>query len=171
MITLVRVWDDPGDPAPPGTERVLIGGRVLVLWRSPSAAGGPVRTPCDEHLVAGVEETSRARLSCADVIVRRGGEPARLRADHPGCLVIAVNTRRGCLVAAGDRAVRLVPVLGGTCADDDAAVYASAVHAWLVAGRPLTAFTRLTLVRANTVARVRVQDRETARDWPRRAVP
>ncbi|TDC54078.1 hypothetical protein E1281_16735 [Actinomadura sp. KC345] len=165
MVALVRVWDDL-----PGPVRVLIGGRVLALRRSPAGGSGP--PPRDEHLVAGPEATPRAWLACADVIVGRSGDPARLLAAYPGCLVAATVTRRGCRVAAGDLLARLDPVLGGTCPPADAALYASALHAWLVAGgRPVGTLTRLTLVRGNAVTMVRIRDRRVARPGDRRAVP
>lgn len=164
MAAVVRVWDDL-----PGPERVLIGGRTLTLRRSP--AGGCAPPPCDEHLVAGPGAASPVWLACADVIVGVAGDPARLLADHPGCLVAVTVTRRGCLVAAGGLEARLDPVLGGTCMPGDAALYASAMHAWLVAGRPLDVLSRLTLVRGNTVTMVRMRDRRVARPADRRAVP
>ncbi|MFA1548268.1 hypothetical protein [Actinomadura chokoriensis] len=164
MVALVRVWDDL-----PGAERVLIGGRALTLRRSP--AGGPAPPPCDEHLAAGPGETSTALLACADVIVSGEGEPARLLAAYPGCLVAAVAAGRACLVAVGDAEARLDPVLGGTCAPADAALYASAVHAWLVAGGSFGAVTRLTLLRGNAITMVRVRHRPAARPEDRRAVP
>ncbi|WP_149262599.1 hypothetical protein [Actinomadura sp. K4S16] len=157
MATLVLVWDEPAEYRDTGAERVLIGGRVLRLERSPGG-GTPSRQPLDEHLVAGPGETSWASLSCADVIVRDGGVPALHRAAFPGCLVLAVNTRDGCLLVAGGWSARLVPVLGERCAEDDAVAYASAVHAWMVAGRPLDVLTRLTSVRGKAVAQVRVRD-------------
>ncbi|NKZ02938.1 hypothetical protein [Actinomadura latina] len=164
MATLVRVWDDL-----PGPVRVLIGGRALALRHSPAGGSGP--PPCDEHLVAGPAETSRAWLACADVIVGRAGDPARLLAAHPGCLVAATAAGRGCLVAARGLDVRLDPVLGGACSPADVAVYASALHAWLVAGaRPVGVLTRLTLVRGNAAAMVRVRHRRAAPPGDRRAV-
>ncbi|GAA0554054.1 hypothetical protein GCM10009546_15030 [Actinomadura livida] len=165
MARLVRVWDDL-----PGPVRVLIGGRTLTLRRPPG--GGPVPPPCDEHLVVGHGEPSRAWRACADVIVGRAGDPARLLAAHPGCLVAVAVTARGCLVAAGGLEARLDPVLGGECAAGDAALYASALHAWLVAGGRPGALTRLTLVRGNTVTVVgltRLRDRRAARPGGRRA--
>ncbi|TDE37231.1 hypothetical protein [Actinomadura sp. 6K520] len=161
MGTLVRVWDDL-----PGPVRVLIGGRTLTLRRSPSGGSGP--PPCDEHLVAGPEGASRAWLACADVIVSRAGDPARLLAAYPGCLVAVAVTRRGCLVAAGGLEARLDPVLGGACAAGDAALYASALHAWVVAGGSPDAPARLTLVRGNTVTMVRIRDRRATRPGVRR---
>jgi hypothetical protein len=157
MVTLVRVWDEPADHRDTGAERVLIGGRALRLESSPGG-GAPSRPPLDEHLVAGPGETSWALLSCADVIVRDGGEPVLHRAAFPGCLVVAVNRRGGCLLLAGGWSARLVPVLGERCAEEDAVAYASAVHSWMVAGRPLGVLTRLTSVRGNAVARVRIRD-------------
>lgn len=162
MVALVRVWDDL-----PGTERVLIGGRTLTLRRPP--AGGSAPPPCDEHLVAGPGETSRAWLGCADVIVGGAGDPARLLAAHPGCLVAVAAARQGCLLATGEVEARLDPVLGGTCTPGDAALYASAIHAWLVTGGPPGAFTRLTLIRENTITMVRMRYRP-ARPGDRRAV-
>ncbi|GAA4311258.1 hypothetical protein BJY14_006048 [Actinomadura luteofluorescens] len=156
MVMLVRVWKEPAEYRDTGTERVLVGGRVLRLERSPT--GGPFEPPLDEHLVAGPGETSRDLLSCADVIVRYGGEPALHQAEFPGCLVVAVNTRDGCLLAAGGWSARLVPVLGERCGEADASAFASAIHAWMVAGLPLDAVTRLTAVRGNAVAQVRVRD-------------
>lgn len=160
MAAVVRVWDGP-----PGTERVIIGGRTLTLRLAPGASP----PPCDEHLVAGPKETSRAWLACADVIVGRTVDPARLLAAYPGCLVALAVTRRGCLVAAGGLEARLEPVLGGALAAGDAAPYASALHAWLVAGALPGALTRLTLVRGNTVTMVRIRDRRVARPRDRRA--
>ncbi|MGI5207448.1 hypothetical protein ACQEU6_38445 [Spirillospora sp. CA-108201] len=157
MAALVRVWDGPAGSSDAGTPRVLVGGRTLGLERVPGRGGAPSRTPLDEHLVAGPDEASRDVLACADVIVRAAGEPAGHRAAFPGCLVAAVNTGRGCLLAAGGWSARLVPVLGRRCTDEDASAYASAVHAWIVAGRPLGAVTHLTVVRGGAVARVRVR--------------
>lgn len=178
MVTLVRVWDEPAEYRETGAERILIGGRVLRLERSPGG-GTPSGPPLDEHLVAGPGETSWALLSCADVIVRDGGEPALHRAAFPGCLVLAVNTRNGCLLVADGWSARLLPVLGERCAEEDAVAYASSVHAWMVAGRPLGVLTRLTSVRGNAVAQVRVRDpamqaapgAPTVRPAFRRAVP
>ncbi|WP_412519912.1 hypothetical protein K8Z49_18040 [Actinomadura madurae] len=162
MLTLVRVWDDPTGP-----DQVLIGGRTLTLRRSP--AGAPESPPCDEHLVAGPEEVSRAWLACADVIVGQAADPDRLRASSPGCLVAVAVNPRACLVSAGDLEARLDPVLGGTCQAGDAALYASALHAWLVTGGVPGALTRLTLVRGTTVTMVRMRDRRVARPAARRA--
>ncbi|NVI92985.1 hypothetical protein [Actinomadura sp. BRA 177] len=159
MAELVRVWDDR-----PGPERVLIAGRTLTLRRSPTDA-----PPCDEHLVAGPGETSRAWLACADVIVAGAGEPAQLLAAHPGCLVAVAVTRWACLLAAGGVQARLDPALGGTCTLDDATAYASALHAWLVTGGQPAALTRLTLIRTNTVTAVRVRHGPAVRSADRRA--
>ncbi|TDC62020.1 hypothetical protein E1200_27255 [Actinomadura sp. GC306] len=167
MAGLVRVWDDL-----PGPVRVLIGGRALTLRRP--LGDGLVPPPCDEHLVAGPDEPSRAWRACADVIVGRAGDPARLLAAHPGCLVAVAVTETGCRVAAGGLEARLDPVLGGECAAGDAALYASALHAWLVTGGRPGALTRLTLVRGNTVTAVKMtglRDRRAARPEGRRAVP
>jgi hypothetical protein len=154
MVTLIKVWDDL-----PGTERVLIGGRTLTLRRS---TAGTTRRPCDEHLVTGLDETSRTWLACADVILSTTEDPGRLLRAHPGCLVAVAVARRGCLVAAGDLEARLDPVLGGTCTPGDAAMAASALHAWLVTGGPLTALTKLTLVQGNTVTMLRMRHRREA---------
>ncbi|MFB4306646.1 hypothetical protein [Actinomadura sp. GTD37] len=162
MAGLVRVWDDLAGP-----ERVLAGGRALTLRRPP--ADGPEPPPCDEHLVAGPEETSPAWLACADVIISRAVTPARLLAAHPGCLVAVTVTGLGCLVTAGGVEARLDPVLGGPCTPGDAARYASALHAWLVAGGPPGVLTRLTLVRDNTVTVVRMRDLRAVRPADRRA--
>ncbi|GAA4380771.1 hypothetical protein GCM10023088_44560 [Actinomadura verrucosospora] len=157
MVMLVRVWEEPAERRGAEPDRVLVGGRVLRLERSP-AGGAPFEPPLDEHLVAGPGETSRALLSCADVIVRDGGEPALHRAAFPGCLIVAVNMQGGCLLVARGWSARLVPVLGERCGEEDASAYASAIHAWMVAGLPLDAITRLTAVRGNAVAQVRVRD-------------
>ncbi|WP_433473927.1 hypothetical protein ACQPZP_34775 [Spirillospora sp. CA-142024] len=161
MVAVVRVWDDL-----PGTERVLIGGRTLTLRRPPAGAASP---PCDEHLVAGPGETSKAWLACADVIVGEAEDPARLLGAYPGCLVAVAVARQGCLVAAGDLEARLDPVLGGTCPPVDAAMAASALHTWLVTGGPLGALTRLTLVRGNAVTMVGMRHHRVARPATRRA--
>lgn len=162
MVALVRVWDGL-----PGAERVLVGGRALTLRRSPAGSGPP---PCDEHLVAGPDEASRAWLACADVIVGGAGDPARLLAAHPGCLVAVTVNERGCLVAARGLDARLDPVLGGTCPPADAALYASALHAWLVSGgRSVGTLARLTLVRGNTVTVVRVRHHPATRPAARPA--
>lgn len=162
MATVVRVWDGL-----PGPERVLIGGRTLTL--RPALADAAEPPPCDEHLVAGPEETRRAWLAAADVIVAAAGDPAQLLAAHPGCLVAVTVTERGCLLAADEVQARLDPMLGGTCTVDDAAAFASALHAWLVTGGAPAALDRLTLVRENTVTVVRVRHRRSARRGDRRA--
>ncbi|TDC82013.1 hypothetical protein [Actinomadura sp. 7K507] len=165
MAAPVRVWDGL-----PGPVRVLIGGRTLALRCPPAAGSEP--PPCDEHLVAGPEEASPTWLACADVIVGRAGDPSRLLAAHPGCLVAATVTGRGCRVAADGLDARLDPVLGGTCSPADAALYASALHAWLVTGgRPVGALSRLTLVRGGTAAMVMIRHRPAVREGGRRAAP
>ena len=162
MVALVRVWDGL-----PGPVRVLAGGRALALRCSP--VGGCRPPPCDEHLVAGPDETSPAWPACADVIVGARGEPARLLQAHPGCLVAVTVTGPGCAVAARGLDARLDPVLGGTCTAGDAALYASALHALLVTGGPLDALTRLTLVRGSTATMVRVRRRRARPPGERRA--
>lgn len=160
-VALVRAWDDPaghpaGHPAvrgarvrrDPGAAGVLIDAAGIVpvfvnLRRSPVSDAW---TAPDEHLVAGPGETSRAWLACADVIVRRPGDPG----DFPGCLVVAVNSRRECLIAVrGWRARLVLAARGGGCADDDVSCCASAVYQWVCSGRPPDALAaaRLTVVR------------------------
>jgi hypothetical protein len=98
----------------------------------------------DEHLVAGPDETTLPWLSAADVIVRRVGTGQAswplhgVFARYPGCLIAAIIDSHGCGVGAatGWRA-QLVPLEAG--ADAALPLYASVLHAWLVAGRPLTA--------------------------------
>lgn len=161
MVTVARVW-----AGLPGPERVLIGGRVLTL--RPAPADGSVPPPCDEHLVAGPGETAHAWLSAADVIVAAAGDPARLLAAYPGCLVVVTVNGQACLLATGGVRARLEPVLGGTCTVEDATACASALHAWLVTGGSPGALDRLTLVRENTVTVVGVRHRRTARQQARR---
>ncbi|MFC4053550.1 hypothetical protein ACFOY4_28005 [Actinomadura syzygii] len=155
-VALVRAWDDPAGlnaRRGSGAEGVLIDAAGAVplfvnLRRSPVGdATRPDGTAADEHLVAGPGVTSWAWLSCADVIVRRpgGGGPG----DFPGCLVLAVTSPRGCLLAVRGWRARLILVAGGACGDDDAARCASALHLWACSGRPLDALAgaRLTVVR------------------------
>lgn len=176
-LSVVRAWDAPAPHgAGAGRDGVLIGGgrapRTFVHLRRLPAAGGeaaPVphgaATVVDEHLVAGPDETGRPWLACADVVVRRFGDPESCSVGLPGCLVMAVNAgRRGCLVSVGGWRARLVPVEGGTPSDGDVSSYASALHLWASSGRPLGALVmaRLTVVRgaAGTRGGVRVMARE-----------
>ncbi|TYK52787.1 hypothetical protein [Actinomadura decatromicini] len=156
-VALVRAWDDPAGPRArrgSGAEGVLIDAAgtaplFVHLRRSPVRDAARLDgTAADEHLVAGPGVTSWAWLSCADVIVRRpgGGGPG----DFPGCLVLAVASPRGCLLAVRGWRARLVPVAGGgACGDDDVARCASALHLWVCSGRPPAALAgaRLTVVR------------------------
>ncbi|MBC6466556.1 hypothetical protein [Actinomadura alba] len=140
----------------------------------------------DEHLLAGVDERDASLLTAADVVVRRAGrsksEPsssADVHAHFPGCLVAALVRRgQGCVVttATGWQA-RLTPLpLAGPAdaddqnvvdagldvdadeddADEDVWSYASLVHAWMVAGRPLDVLNSAFLIMANGRRAVRV---------------
>ena len=149
VLDLTRAPAAPGAVLGPGTASGAV----------PEVSAGAVTAPdghcADEHLVAGPGEHSPTWLACADVIVRLTGdgpgapEPPPygpgldgLCAGFPGCLVFALVPRGGGHVvvatAFGWRA-RLVPLGRAPCLARHAASYASAVHAWLVSGRPVDA--------------------------------
>lgn len=131
----------------------------ILLHRCPAERALPLDRPSgrpstfdDEHLVAGSDVTQSSWLSAADVIIRRAGSPksatwslSELFARFPGCLVAADVHDRGWVVgtATGWRA-RLVPSRAG----EEAAIswYASMLHAWLVADRPVAALQAAHLV-------------------------
>ncbi|MFI1825011.1 hypothetical protein ACH41E_00980 [Streptomyces sp. NPDC020412] len=134
---LVRTTAVP-DPAGQGAGAAAAGG-------CPDPRGG--RPPCDVHLRADPDGSELAHH--ADVLVARAPLPpsaARRRARellaaHPGCLVVAVpDVTAGCVVgvrdgAGGARCVRSRP--DGPRAAVPTPLFASVVHAWVVAGSPL----------------------------------
>ncbi|MFI0479076.1 hypothetical protein [Actinomadura sp. 9N215] len=164
-----------GDP--PRGDRHHVPGASAV-----NRTGRDVPPTVDEHLVAGPGENSWPWLSCADVIVRRIDEPTpddplgSYLARLPGCLVVVGNTQgRGFLVAVRGRRARLTPMGGGACTDEQALSYASALHLWIVSGRPLDALSmaRLTAVRGRATVRpgVLVTVRESQEAGDGRPVP
>ncbi|MFI1223388.1 MULTISPECIES: hypothetical protein [unclassified Streptomyces] len=112
----------------------------------------PVREPAgagDGHLAVHEDTRDPGQLGLADVIFRAGspddprlGPPGRWTAEvlarHPHCALAAyVTGPSSCVVRTRDGA--LLRLTAGAEADADPAAYASAVHAWLAAGRPRAA--------------------------------
>ncbi|WP_306438532.1 hypothetical protein [Streptomyces sp. WY228] len=108
----------------------------------------PAREPAgsgDDHLAVHEDTRDPGQLDLADVVFRDGspddqrfGPPGRWAAEvldrHPHCALAAyVTGPSSCLVRTRDGA--LLRLTAGAEADADPAVYASAVHAWLAAGR------------------------------------
>ncbi|MEV7907069.1 hypothetical protein [Streptomyces anulatus] len=127
--------------------RVLAGPEVVVTRyadpaREPAGAG-------DAHLAVHEDTRDPGQLGLADVVFRNGapddprfGPPGRWAAEvlgrHPHCALAAyVTGPSSCVVRTRDGA--LLRLTAGAEADADPAVYASAVHAWLAAGRTLAA--------------------------------
>ncbi|WP_406141573.1 hypothetical protein OH828_05680 [Streptomyces anulatus] len=126
--------------------RVLAGPEVVVTRytdpaREPAGAG-------DAHLAVHEDTRDPGQLGLAEVVFRCGvpddprfGPPGRWAAEvldrHPHCALAAyVTGPSSCVVRTRDGA--LLRLTAGAEADADPAVYASAVHAWLAAGRTLT---------------------------------
>lgn len=127
--------------------RVLAGPEVVVTRyadpaREPAGAG-------DAHLAVHEDTRDPGQLGLADVVFRCGapddprfGPPGRWAAEvldrHPHCALAAyVTGPSSCVVRTRDGV--LLRLTSGAEADADPAVYASAVHAWLAAGRTLAA--------------------------------
>ncbi|MCX4501801.1 hypothetical protein [Streptomyces anulatus] len=127
--------------------RVLAGPEVVVTRyadpaREPAGAGAA-------HLAVHEDTRDPGQLGLADVVFRNGapddprfGPPGRWAAEvldqHPhSALAAYVTGPSSCVVRTRDGAV--LRLTAGAEADADPAVYASAVHAWLAAGRTLAA--------------------------------
>ncbi|MDF9807890.1 hypothetical protein M2436_006437 [Streptomyces sp. HB372] len=127
--------------------RVLAGPEVVVTRyadpaREPAGAG-------DAHLAVHEDTRDPGQLGLADIVFRCGapddprfGPPGRWAAEvldrHPHCALAAyVTGPSSCVVRTRDGV--LLRLTSGAEADADPAVYASAVHAWLAAGRTLSA--------------------------------
>ncbi|WDV55741.1 hypothetical protein PV963_38050 [Streptomyces coeruleorubidus] len=145
------------DPLPlPPYEPARLTAPLTVLTRLPACAevavtryAGP-QSPPDGHGSAHTalhEDTRESdQLALADVVFRYGdaddprfGSPAAWTAEvldrHPHCALAAYVTGPGtCVVRT--RAGTLLRLDSGPGADADPAVYASALHAWIAAGRP-----------------------------------
>ncbi|MDQ0988135.1 hypothetical protein [Streptomyces sp. V2I9] len=108
----------------------------------------PAREPAEEgeaHLAVHEDTRDPSQLGLADLVFRDGspddprfGPPGRWAADvlarHPHCALAAyVTGPSSCVVRTRDGV--LLGLSAGAHADADPAVYASAVHAWLAAGR------------------------------------
>ncbi|GAA4095540.1 hypothetical protein GCM10022214_68360 [Actinomadura miaoliensis] len=184
-LVSVRETHDPRDMLDWQTrdvERVLIDGALTSAMLVNLRRSSPVRTHVasperlsataerqqpllDEHLAAGPDERSWTWLSCADVIVRRfqgpDPRPTRLGELHgrfPGCLIMALTPHghgHAVVTTVSGWKARLVPVRHGSWVGDDVLSYASAIHAWIVAGRPLDALdtARLTVIRGHAAVR------------------
>lgn len=126
---------------------VLAGPEVVVARyadpaREPAGAG-------EVHLAVHEDTRDPGQLGLADVVFRNGapddprfGPPGRWAAEvldqHPhSALAAYVTGPSSCVVRTRDGAV--LRLTAGAEADADPAVYASAVHAWLAAGRTLAA--------------------------------
>ncbi|MEI5034517.1 hypothetical protein RB201_22785 [Streptomyces sp. S1A(2023)] len=127
--------------------RCLAGPEVVVTRyadpaREPAGAG-------DAHLAVHEDTRDPGQLDLADVVFRDGasddprfGPPGRWTAEvlerHAhSALAAYVTGPSSCVVRT--RGGALLRLTGGPEADADPAVYASAVHAWLAAGRTLAA--------------------------------
>ncbi|WP_308294964.1 hypothetical protein [Streptomyces sp. Tu10] len=127
--------------------RVLAGPEVVLTRyadpaREPAGAG-------DAHLAVHEDTRDPGQLGLADIVFRCGapddprfGPPGRWAAEvldrHPHCALAAyVTGPSSCVVRTRDGV--LLRLTSGAEADADPAVYASAVHAWLAAGRTLAA--------------------------------
>ncbi|MFJ8969833.1 hypothetical protein ACIRNS_13370 [Streptomyces anulatus] len=127
--------------------RVLAGPEVVVTRyadpaREPAGAG-------EVHLAVHEDTRDPGQLGLADIVFRNGapddprfGPPGRWAAEvldqHPhSALAAYVTGPSSCVVRTRDGAV--LRLAAGAEADADPAVYASAVHAWLAAGRTLAA--------------------------------
>ncbi len=174
----VRVWWETGDargahPLPgPDRLRLVASGpatpRTVAVIGSAPVDGLP---PCgagfaDEHLVADAGERG-PWPPVADVLVVPPGRPAALRAEFPGCLVAVFVRASGehLLEVATGWFARLVPLRDGGA---EAWPYASFVHAWTVAGRPLDALHGACLVAGppGRARGVRVSLLDHSAGWP-----
>ncbi|NEB42041.1 hypothetical protein G3I54_34940 [Streptomyces sp. SID14515] len=123
--------------------RFLAGPEVVV-----TRYADPAREPAgegDAHLAVHEDTRDPGQLALADVVFRDGspddqrfGPPGRWAAEvltrHPHCALAAyVTGPSSCVVRTGDGA--LLRLTAGAEADADPSIYASAVHAWLAAGR------------------------------------
>ncbi|MGC9537345.1 hypothetical protein [Streptomyces sp. UG1] len=138
---------EPANPTVPllVLTRLLDSGEVAV-----TRYAGPHPAPYDtgEAHTAVHEDTREAdQLALADVVFRHGkaddprfGSPAdwasEVLARHPHCAIAAYVTGPGACVLR-TRAGSLLRLAAGPGAEADPAVYASALHAWLGAGKPL----------------------------------
>jgi hypothetical protein len=146
IASCVRVWWDENAYALPAAARrrlVVTGPGVtatgLVLHRSAAGKIAPATLGfADEHLIAGSDEAS-PWPQVADVLIVRGTlRRQAVRRRFPGQLVAVFDGPGGerfVEVATGWLA-RFIPL---TRTDSAMWPYASFVHAWTVAGRPLDA--------------------------------
>ncbi|OCC13558.1 hypothetical protein [Streptomyces sp. PTY087I2] len=123
----------------------LPGGPEVIMTRYADPAREPAEAVGDAHLAVHEDTRDAGQLDLADVIFRDGspddprlGPPGRWTAEvlarHPHCALAAYVTGPGsCVVRTRDGA--LLRLTAGADTDADPAAYASAVHAWLAAGR------------------------------------
>ncbi|MFD8052527.1 hypothetical protein ACFV6T_10350, partial [Streptomyces parvus] len=123
----------------------LLDGPEVVMTRYADPAREPAEAAGDVHLAAHEDTRDPVQLDLADVVFRDGspedprlGPPGRWTAEvlarHPHCALAAYLTGPACCVVR-PRDGALLRLTAGAGADADPAAYASAVHAWLAAGR------------------------------------
>ena len=175
----VRVyWQENGADERPVRH---VGARRLVVTGSEVPATGAllVRVPAgsrpsgddgfaDEHLLAEAGSTPWSKV--ADVLIVRGPPEwsATLLADFPGRLVTAFDGRGRdpLLEVVGEGRARLVPLAPADGTGPDLWQYASFVHAWTVAGRPLSALHGACLTDGTSRRGVQVSVVGRSRAWP-----
>ncbi|MFB8143012.1 hypothetical protein [Streptomyces parvus] len=123
----------------------LLDGPEIIMTRYADPAREPAEAAGDAHLAAHEDTRDPVQLDLADVVFRDGspddprvGPPGRWTAEvlarHPHCALAAyVTGPSSCVARTRDGA--LLRLTAGADADADPAAYASAVHAWLAAGR------------------------------------
>ncbi|MFI6010900.1 hypothetical protein ACIBAG_19130 [Streptomyces sp. NPDC051243] len=139
------------------------GSREVAVTRYAGPHPAPYATGEAAHTAVNEDTREVDRLAIADVVFRYGsaddprfGSPADWTAEvldrHPHCALAAyVTGPRACVVRT--RAGTLLRLVAGPGADADPAVYASALHAWLGAGKaPQEVFGRGLVVRTGATA-------------------
>jgi len=176
----VRVYWQENEPD--GRPLQHVDARHLVVTGSgvPTTGASLIRVPADsrppgedgfadEHLIA--EADPRSPWSkVADVLIVRGPPEwaATLLAGFPGRLVTAFDgrDRESLLDVAGEGLARLRPPASTDRTGPDLWPYASFVHAWTVAGRPLGALHGACLTDGASRRGVRVSVVGRSRAWP-----
>ena len=139
----------PYDPALPTVPLQvltrLLGSGEIAVTRYAGPHPAPYEEGAEAHTAVHEDTRETDQLALADVVFRHGdagdprfGTPALWTAEildrHPHCALAAYVTGPGdCVVRT--RAGAVLRLTAGPDADADPAVYASAVHAWLAAGK------------------------------------
>ncbi|MEU4892058.1 hypothetical protein AB0B12_23245 [Streptomyces sp. NPDC044780] len=142
-------WREETPPEPPPAPSLCLGtGRATgggVLLARPGRAAAPRAAVLDEHLTVDADARPGTRwLDCADVL--RGSRPrpaaeavrwlADVRSSRPGCRLAAVPLAEGGWAAAAGTEPGVVVLPCGIPAEQW--LFVSCLHAWLVAGLPLS---------------------------------